>query len=172
VEFEDPATAVTSLGLAGLPIVKAQLSTALRVPYAGRADASAALETYVEPRFLHQTRERGADGEITRADDLDEALNGALARDGEWRVHFHAPVHWNGHGLGQETTQPELRQTLEALVGGPEAHTTHLDVETYTWTVLPPGQRPDGPAGLVDGLARELRWTRDRLGDLGLKELP
>lgn len=170
VEFEDPTAAVAALGHAGVPIVKAQLSTALRVPDSGTAEASAALETYVEPRFLHQTRERRPDGEITRADDLDEALAGGLTRTGEWRVHFHAPIHWNGHGPGQETTQPELRQTLEALVGGPEPHTTHLDVETYTWTVLPPGRRPTDDPGLVDGLAQELLWTRDRLVDLGLKE--
>lgn len=170
VEFEDPSAAVAALGHAGVPIVKAQLSTALRVPDSGKAEASAALETYVEPRFMHQTRQRGSDGQITRADDLDDALAGALSRRGEWRVHFHAPVHWEGNGPGQETTQPELRRTLDALVGGPEPQTTHLDVETYTWTVLPPGRRPSDDAGLVEGLARELLWTRDRLVDLGLKE--
>jgi sugar phosphate isomerase/epimerase len=176
VQFEDPAAAVATLAAAGVPVVKAQVSTALRVADPAADAARAALASYVEPRFLHQTRERlasGADGEVVGTDDLDEALDGGLPGDGEWRVHFHAPVHWSGRGAGGvETTQPELRQTLDVLMGGPEPLTTHLDVETYTWTVLPPAQRPDGPAGLVDGLARELLWTRDHLTDLGLKEIP
>jgi sugar phosphate isomerase/epimerase len=168
VQFEDPAGAVAALGAAGVPIVKAQVSTALRVARPAESPARAALAGFVEPRFLHQTRVRRPGGRVEGVDDLDEALAGGLADDGEWRVHFHAPVHWDG----EETTQPELDATLDGLVGGPVPLTTHLDVETYTWTVLPPGQRPDGPAGLVDGLARELRWTRDRLTHLGLKEHP
>jgi sugar phosphate isomerase/epimerase len=176
VQFEDPEAAVATLAAAGVPVVKAQVSTALRVADPGSEAARAALASYVEPRFLHQTRERlasGAEGEVVGTDDLDEALDGGLPGDGEWRVHFHAPVHWSGRGAGGvETTQPELRQTLDVLMGGPEPLTTHLDVETYTWTVLPPSQRPDGPAGVVDGLARELLWTRDRLTDLGMKEIP
>jgi sugar phosphate isomerase/epimerase len=168
VQFEEAAAAVAALGAAGVPIVKAQVSTALRVADPSDASSRAALSSFVEPRFLHQTRVRRPGGHVEGVDDLDEALAGGLADDGEWRVHFHAPVHW----VGDETTHAELGETLDVLAGGPTPLTTHLDVETYTWTVLPPGQRPEGPAGLVDGLARELRWTRDRLTDLGLKELP
>jgi Xylose isomerase-like TIM barrel len=168
VQFEEAAAAVAALGAAGVPIVKAQVSTALRVADPSDASSRAALASFVEPRFLHQTRARRPGGHVEGVDDLDEALAGGLADDGEWRVHFHAPVHW----VGDETTHAELGETLDVLAGGPTPLTTHLDVETYTWTVLPPGQRPEGPAGLVDGLARELRWTRDRLTDLGLKELP
>jgi sugar phosphate isomerase/epimerase len=173
VQFEDAAGAVAALGAAGVPIVKAQVSTALRVARPAEAPARAALSSFVEPRFLHQTRVQRPDGWVEGVDDLDEALapGGGLADDGEWRVHFHAPVHWTGSAPGEQTTQRELCDTLDVLVGGPAPLTTHLDVETYTWTVLPPAQRPDGPAGLVDGLARELRWTRDRLTDLGLKPL-
>jgi sugar phosphate isomerase/epimerase len=167
VQFEDCADAVATLAAAGVPVVKAQVSTALRVARPSEASARAALSGFVEPRFLHQTRVRRPDGRVEGVDDLDEALAGGLADDGEWRVHFHAPVHW----VGDETTQASLRRALDVLAGGPAPLTTHLDVETYTWTVLPPGQRPEGPAGLVDGLARELRWTRDRLTELGLKPL-
>ena len=37
---------------------------------------------------------------------------------------------------------------------------THLEVETYTWDVLPPEYR-DEP--VVDAIARELRWVLERL---------
>ena len=45
----------------------------------------------------------------------------------------------------------------------------HLEVETYTWGVLPDG--PGGDDGLVEGLAAELAWTRDRLVALGAEEI-
>jgi sugar phosphate isomerase/epimerase len=172
VQFEDPSDAVRGLAAAGVPIVKAQVSTALRVPNPAVAPARRALSAFVEPRFLHQTRVRrgGPGGPVEGVDDLDEALAGRLADDGEWRVHFHAPVHWRGAAAGEQTTQAELCSTLDVLVGGPEPLTTHLDVETYTWTVLPAERRPAGPDGLVDGLARELRWTRSVLAALGLSE--
>jgi sugar phosphate isomerase/epimerase len=173
VQFEDPGEAVARLAASNVAVVKAQVSTALRVADPRAHSARAALAAFVEPRFLHQVRERWPGGEVVGTDDLDEALAGALPGSREWRVHFHAPVHWSGpDGGGVATTQPELGQTLDTLVGGPAALTTHLDVETYTWTVLPPERRPEGTAGLVDGLARELLWTRDRLVELGLKEIP
>jgi hypothetical protein len=164
VQFEGPEAATARLRAAEVPIVKAQVSAALRVPAGGDP---AALAAFAEPRFLHQTRERVAGGGVVGVDDLDEALAGGLPGDGgEWRAHFHVPVHWEG----PQTTQAELVRTLDVLVGGPHPLATHLDVETYTWTVLPPQRRPDGPEGLVDGLACELRWVQDRLCDLGLKE--
>lgn len=172
VQFEDPMRALACLRDAEVPVVKTQVSTALSVPRPSAPSTRAALESFVEPRFCHQTRERHADGRISGTDDLDEALAGALPGDDEWRVHFHTPVHWSGdRDLGVGTTQDHLRKTLAALFGdgGQRAH--HLDVETYTWTVLPPEQRPDGDAGLIEGLARELLWTKDRLVELNLEEI-
>lgn len=173
VQFEEASEAVAMLTAAGVPVVKAQISAALRVADPRSPTAQATLATYVEPRFLHQTRERLPDGRIVGTDDLDEALAGLLPADGEWRTHFHVPVHWSAddEADGVTTTQPELRRTIQTLVGGPHPVTTHLDVETYTWSVLPPDRRPEDDAGLVDGLARELLWTRDRLTELGLREI-
>jgi Xylose isomerase-like TIM barrel len=187
VQFEEASEAVASLAAAGVPVVKAQVSAALRVADPSAGTSRGALATYVEPRFLHQTRARlpGPGGRVVGMDDLDEALDGGLPTGGEWRTHFHVPVHWDaGAGdvagaagdpaaegaAGVTTTQPELRDTLAVLVGGPVPVTTHLDVETYTWSVLPPERRPADAAGLVAGLAEELRWTRHRLAEAGLVE--
>jgi hypothetical protein len=112
---------------------------------------------------MHQVREVVA-GAVTGADDLPDALGGGLPAEHEWRVHFHVPVH-----AAEHTTQPELERTLAALAGGPAPITTHFEVETYTWGVLPDG--PGGDDGLVAGLAAELAWTRDRLVDLGAEEI-
>jgi sugar phosphate isomerase/epimerase len=164
VQFEEPADAVAALADAGVPVVKAQVSNALRVPAPGGASGRAFLDEFAEPKFMHQVREC-VGGHVHGVDDLPEALGGGLPADDEWRVHFHVPVHAREH-----TTQDELEATLAALVGGPAPLTRHLEVETYTWGVLPDGHGGDDD-GLVDGLAAELAWTRDRLVALGAEEI-
>jgi hypothetical protein len=158
--WEEPAAALATLRAAGLPVVKTQVSAALESTDPQR-DA-AVLGRYVEPRFLHQTR--GRDGLST--DDLDEALC-APGTNEPWRVHYHVPLH--------AAPVPPLRATvgvlgdaLRELVGGPEAVCDHLDVETYTWHVLPAELRPESPDRLAAGIAAELAWARDRLTGLGL----
>jgi hypothetical protein len=159
VQFEDPRPALDGLAGAGVPVVKAQVSSALSVPEPASAAGRELLAGFDEPRFLHQVRER-VNGHIAGVDDLPDALAGELPRESEWRVHFHVPVHRAEH-----TTQAELRRALDALVGGPEPATRHLEVETYTWSVMP--EADGGDDALIDGLAEELRWTRDRLAELG-----
>jgi sugar phosphate isomerase/epimerase len=158
--WEDPVTVVDRLAEARLPIVKVQVSAALEV-----ADPAAAADTlrgYAEPRFLHQTR--GAGG--AAFDDLDEAL--AAGAPGPWRIHFHVPLHADPQPPLAATT-PLLTSALAALVGGPAARCDHLEVETYTWSVLPPAARPAGAAALAAGIAAELAYARAVLVDLGLK---
>lgn len=168
VAFEEPATAVDRLVAAGVPLVKAQVSCALEA--AGGDAGRAALRGFVEPRYLHQVRTPAAGG-LAGTDDLDEALDGGLPEGDEpWRVHFHVPLH-AAPAAPLRSTSEELGWTLRALLGGARPLTTHLEVETYTWQVLPPGQRPAGDADLVAGIAAELSWTRDRLRGLGLEEV-
>jgi len=156
VQFEEPLAAVARLRESDVAVVKAQVSSALRVPAPGSEAGRSLLARYDEPRFLHQVREC-VDTHVAGTDDLPEALDGALPGTGEWRVHFHVPVHEAEH-----TTQDELRSTLAALAGGPAPLTRHFEVETYTWSVM----HVDDDA-LVAGLARELEWTRDQLVALG-----
>ncbi len=158
--WEEPAEALARLRAAGVPIVKTQVSAALATddPVADRA----VLDRYVEPRFLHQTR--GRDG--LRADDLDEALASGDGRP--WRIHYHVPIHAVPAPPLRATTDV-LAAALGQLVGGPEAVCDHLDVETYTWGVLPADQRPDTPAELAAGIAAELAYARDLLAQLEVK---
>jgi sugar phosphate isomerase/epimerase len=164
VQFESAAAALDALDAAGVPIVKAQASAALRAPADGTRTAQ--LTRFVEPRFMHQTRELVGAG-FVGVDDLDEALAGGLPGESEWRVHFHVPVHLDGG----RTTQPELRELLQGLVGGAVPRTRHVELETYTWDVLPGAMRAGDDAALVDGLARELGWLAGELTGLGLKEV-
>lgn len=162
--WEEPGTALALLAGAGLPVVKVQVSAALGAEHPEQAGTSAALRGYAEPRFLHQTRSAAGQG----ADDLAEALDAGLP--GPWRVHYHVPLH-AAPQPPLHATVDVLRSALAVLVGGDRAMCDHLEVETYTWSVLPPAQRPSGPAQLAEGIAAELSFARDELLALGLTEL-
>lgn len=156
VEFEDPAASLALLRAAGVPVHKLQLSSALRIP-AGDAAARAALARFDEPTYLHQLIARGPEG-LSRYADLGAALAPGGARDGEeWRVHFHVPVFLE--------TLPDFGTTQDFLAEILALHretpiSPHLEVETYTWDVLPEGLA----GGSVDeAVARELGWVLERL---------
>lgn len=171
--FEDPNTVVQRLQAADLPIVKSQISSALHVD-APHADKSrAALQDFVEDRFLHQVRKevRLPDGssQLLGDDDLPESLvSKDMEGDGAWRVHFHLPLHATPEAP-MNNTVAETRQTLEHMVGGTQTLVDHLEVETYTWSVLPQERRPKNNSELMDGIAAELQVASDMLTDLGMK---
>ncbi|MEU8383430.1 xylose isomerase, partial [Streptosporangium sp. NPDC048865] len=154
--WERPADALRRYAEAGLPVVKVQVSAALE------SDDPETLREYVEPRFLHQTRNTAGDD----ADDLDEAFERNLP--GPWRVHYHVPLH-AAPQAPLATTAPVLREALAELVGGPEPLCDHFDVETYTWGVLPPALRPQTPEQLAAGIADELDFARAEMRDLGVR---
>ncbi|SCL17107.1 Sugar phosphate isomerase/epimerase [Micromonospora nigra] len=167
--WEDPAAALARLAAARLPVVKVQVSAAIEAP----AGTTEALRRWVEPRFLHQTRSAGC-GAVTdpadpahSTDDLDAALEARLP--GPWRVHYHVPLHAPPEPP-LESTLPVLRAALAELFAGPVAGCDHLDVETYTWGVLPAARRPRTDAELAAGIAAELAFARDELVGLGLTE--
>lgn len=158
VEFEEPGESVALLRRAGIAVAKLQLSSALAV---GRPDTEVAslLRGFDDGVYLHQVVERRPDGSLRRFLDLPEALASmpAAAAGHEWRVHCHVPVFLDGVGrLG--TTQDVLREVLAQQRA--EGISSHLEVETYTWEVLPPEWRC---ADLDQAIARELHWVRDRL---------
>ncbi|MCB2099493.1 MAG: metabolite traffic protein EboE [Rhodobacterales bacterium] len=157
VEFEDPAQALAALAAAGIPVAKIQVSAGLRLPAVG-PDTPAHLAPYGDEVYLHQVVVRGADGALTRFTDLPPALAALDGQPGaEWRVHFHVPVFLEDLGPFA-STQPFLRQVLALQAAGPV--TPHLEVETYTWGVLPPALRQ---GDLADNIARELTWTLEAL---------
>jgi len=164
VEFEAPADSLAALRRAGISVMKLQLSSALAVPRMDH-DAAELLRRFDDGVYLHQVVEQGPDG-LTRYLDLPEALAawhaGAAPGDAtpgrEWRVHCHVPV-FHDAPLGQfATTQPTLLDMLARQRR--DGISPHLEVETYTWDVLPPELRT---GGLDAAVARELAWVRDRL---------
>jgi len=170
VGFEEPVPALARLSAAGLDVVKVQASAALHVDDPADPASRAALGRFAEERFLHQVRERTDAAPLAR-DDLPDALAGPDLLPGEdaWRVHFHVPMHSEPE-LPLRSTRDHLDATLGALFGGDTARTDHVELETYTWGVLPIGSRPQDDDGLVGGIAAELAWVRDRLLSHGMTE--
>jgi len=168
VLFEEPAESLRRLHRAGIPIGKIQLSSALEIACPSEASVRAALWEFAEPRYLHQVR-TVVQGELTGVMDLPQALaSPGLPTASSWRVHFHVPVQattLEPQGLG--TTQAAIGQVLDLLAVQPDLH-PHLEVETYTWQVLPHNLRPADDAQLLRGLAGELAWVEAGLGQRGL----
>ncbi len=151
VLFDEPLAALARLEARGIAVPKIQLSCALRIP-AVDAAATAALGDFADGVYLHQVVERSAAG-LRRFPDLPAALAAPRIDGAEWRVHLHVPV-W-AERLGPfETTRDSLAALLARLRRAPA--TGHLEVETYTWSVLPAAHRG---GGLDDDIARELQWA-------------
>jgi sugar phosphate isomerase/epimerase len=156
VEFEDIGASVGSLQKAGIRINKLHITCAVHVPNPADVEVRRELAAFVEPRYLHQTMARTKQNIVLRRVDLDPGLCESPPtsfRDAAaWRVHFHVPVHRAEIGrLG--TTQADLKAALRAVASLDYA--PHLEVETYTWAVLPGG----GSLPLVEGLAAEMQAT-------------
>jgi hypothetical protein len=138
-------------------VLKMQVSAGLRIVRPG-PDALAALRPFAEAVYLHQVVIRRGTG-LARVLDLPQALATADPSDlgDEWRVHFHVPLFQTSLGPFS-STQPFLIDLLALQRRAP--FTEHLEVETYTWDVLPAELRA---MPVTDAIARELRWTIDQL---------
>jgi len=158
VEFEDIAASLRLLHAAGVPIFKLQAAAALWVPEV-TPEAVAALETFTDTIYLSQTTE-SRNGELTRFLNLSDAI-AAWRSDPtgrrEWRTHFHVPVFLDD--LGEfRTTRPGIEAAL--LVHAETPLSDHLEIETYTWDVLPAHLKT---GDVTDYVSRELEWLRDAL---------
>lgn len=157
VEFEDPDEVLSGLRAAGIGIAKIQLSAGLRLPRVDR-DTLAALRLFAESTYLHQVVERRGT-ELIRFEDLPQALGnaglapGKGAEEREWRIHFHVPLFLDKLGPF-ENTQPFLTGLLRLQIE--QTPTAHLEIETYTWDVLPEEYRG---MPVVDAITREMQWV-------------
>jgi hypothetical protein len=136
-------------------VPKIQLSAGLLLEKPS-PEALAHLAGFADEVYLHQTVVRQGDS-LTRFLDLPDALTHApaLSKDAEWRVHFHVPVCESSFGLLSSTAHE-----LEALLLEADELAPHLEVETYTFGVLPEAYRA---RSVTESIARELDWVRATL---------
>jgi hypothetical protein len=167
VEFEEAEEGLNLLDQAGIRLSKLHLSSALRVTPS--TENLKALSRFVEEVYLHQVV-IGQEGQVIRRyKDLDLALKAAESGKGErgdeWRIHFHVPLHASP-GNGMEDTRNHVRKTLDWLARNPEK-CRHLEMETYTWEVLPESLRS---LEVIDQVAEEYFWTLNALSERGLAQ--
>ncbi len=160
VEREEPEEVLGRFAELGIKIGRVQVSSALelRLPdeRPQRTRLAAQLGPFAESVYLHQVVEE-RDGQLRRYPDLADALatvGEAGAR--RWRIHFHVPLFVSQFGT-LDSTQPYIRRTLQLLRERP--FTYHLEIETYTWDVLPADLKLD----LLDSIEREYRWVLNQL---------
>jgi len=157
VEYEDIVAALDRLLMAGIAIPKIQLSAAMRVP-AMKKDLVGAVMKYNDGVYLHQSIVR-RDDSLVRHVDLPDAVTAfdEGRADGEWRVHCHVPVFLAD--LGEiSSTRSDLVATLAAL--RKKTRSSHLEVETYTWDVLPDKVRTGSKSA---DIAREIAFCQQEL---------
>jgi hypothetical protein len=157
VEYEDIVTELDRLLAAGITIPKIQLSAAMRVP-AMKKNLVVAVMKYNDGVYLHQSIIR-RDDNFVRHVDLPDAVAafGEGRADGEWRIHCHVPVFLAD--LGEiSSTRSDLVATLAALRR--KARSSHLEVETYTWDVLPDELRTGSKSA---DIAREIAFCQKEL---------
>jgi hypothetical protein len=165
VEFEDAPTAIDRIRAAGIRIGRAQLSSALDVPVPEDAREAERirerLRAFADTTYLHQVVER-RDDELRHYLDLPDALD----RPGDmssrhWRIHFHVPLF---------TAEYDLLGSTQLFVGDVLRHmlqtgaTRHLEIETYTWDVLPSGLKMN----LLESIGREYEWVLNECGKSAL----
>ncbi len=149
-EFESPAGAIKRLEEAGIQVPKIQISAAPEVREQQKAVET--LGAFDEDVYLHQTRVNDGTG-VRRYSDLPEALDDHP--EGEWRVHFHVPLHYaDRHRLNSTSEQLDNTFWQRAIAPG-----RHLEIETYSFDVL-----PGGGGDVVESVCREFKWVKERGG--------
>lgn len=157
VGFEDIPASLQKLVDAGVPIFKLQEVAAMRIPEV-TSEAVEELGRFAKSIYLTQTVEK-KNGRLTRFLNLEDAFKAWKADPGprEWRTHFHVPVFLDDLGAFG-TTRFALEEALKFHKKTPLSR--QLEIETYTWDVLPEHLKT---GDIVDYVCREIEWVRGQL---------
>ncbi|EJM67141.1 hypothetical protein PMI30_02320 [Pseudomonas sp. GM50] len=170
VMFEDCYQSLHRLREARVPVGKIQLSNALicRLPQDDnrREHVLKTLGDFAETTYLHQVKARDTQERLLSWADLPAALDDCAKRPGQYpelRIHFHIPL-FSEHLLLPELSgsQIALSQTFDFLADHADFRPV-LEVETYSWGVLPATLRPTTEHAQLQGIAAELHWVENQL---------
>lgn len=161
VEYENHAKALQVFENHGIKIGKFQISAALKADLPQNiAERKAIFDEFAifnESTYLHQVIARNDKDELFNFNDLPAALAQATTADFvEWRTHFHVPIFLSKYRLLQ-STQADIVQVLDLLKQN-SLITKHLEIETYTWDVLPKEMQ----VGMLESVIRELNWVKQQ----------
>ena len=161
IGYEPHQQIIDELEEKGLKVGKIQISAALKADLSSDETERKAIlttfEKFNEPTYLHQVIAKTKAGALLRYRDLPNALiDGNNANVEQWRAHFHVPIFTEQLGLLQ-STQSDIVEVLQINKNKP--FSSHLEVETYTWGVLPDEKK----LPINQSIARELNWVIDVL---------
>ena len=166
VEFEEVTDSIDLFVSHGIRINKVHITNAVELMNPSEnAAGRQALREFVEPRYLHQTYAQFSDGRVeSRLDltleDIERQPADAFLQATRWRVHFHVPIFAETLGA-LLTTRQELAAALRKV--STLDYSPHLEVETYTWPVMP-GESTSDSLPLANRIAEELRSAAELLG--------
>jgi hypothetical protein len=161
IGYENHADVLRELQRNDIKVGKIQISAALKGNLIVDADSKLALKTafsnFNEPTYLHQVVALKGDGSVLRYRDLPAALEDFNHPEvAQWRAHFHVPISIEEIGV-LESTQSDIIDVLNLQKSNP--FTNHLEVETYTWEVLPEQIK----LPITQSISKELQWVLDQL---------
>ncbi len=157
IGYENHAAVLKKLREKGLRVGKIQISAALKASLSGSPDEKlqikGAFGKFNESTYLHQVVAKKSDSSLIRYPDLPQALDDFDHADVEqWRAHFHVPISLKDIGL-LESTQSDILELLQ--LQKEQSFTNHLEVETYTWEVLPESIK----LPISQSIINELKWV-------------
>ncbi|GAB4184891.1 MAG: metabolite traffic protein EboE [Thermoflexibacter sp.] len=162
VEYENHKEALQKFEKEGIKIGKFQISAALKADLprdkAIREAIFKEFEVFNESVYLHQVIAKKSNNQLLNFNDLPLAFANAKGEEFvEWRTHFHVPIFLEKYNLLQ-STQSDIVNILQILKEKPQI-TKHLEIETYTWEVLPKDMRES----LTTSIQRELEWVMKQM---------
>ncbi len=128
VLFEKPVDTLENFHRRGINVHKIQLGSAIAFD---SPTGLAEIGKYSDEVYLHQTRVKNAE-KFYSYTDLPQALS--EKPQGEWRVHYHTPLTWQGSG-GLRSTSSEVDR--EFIARAIKYGVQHFEVEIYTLDVFP-----------------------------------
>jgi hypothetical protein len=158
IGYEQHSEILEQLDKKGIRTGKIQISAALKADIPAdtnsRASIAEAFSKFNEPTYLHQVVARNTNGSLIRYRDLPDALKDSQNQTvTEWRAHFHVPVFEENLGM-LRSTQSDIIEILNIQKNRP--FSDHLEVETYTWEVLPESLKMP----IDQCIIRELNWVK------------
>ncbi|MGB3774630.1 MAG: metabolite traffic protein EboE [Leeuwenhoekiella sp.] len=154
--YEEPEETFQKFSENGILVGKIQISSALKIIFdpENKQLLWDSLARFNEATYLHQVTEK-IDGRVKTYPDLPVVLSEKKDFK-ELRAHFHVPVFLEEF-QGLFSTQDYILKTFKYLEEHPV--TQHLEVETYTWEVLPDSLKID----LSSSIIRELQWVLEHV---------
>ncbi len=161
LQYEDLEESYASLKKADILISKVQVSAALQCSVT--PEALTALKAFEDDVYLHQTKLKDENGKIHSFDDIPEACSNIDPQhfpNSTLRTHFHVPLYFNGTEALQSTRENITNRFLARAA----ADGVHLEIETYTFDVLPPDLRE---LSVTESIANEYEWLTNKLNPPG-----